>query len=149
MIPEPPLLRGRTRYERVMEGWVDNVHDDALTHTVRLTDPDRAVEITVVALPSPAYEIVEARCRALQGDVDTAVTNGFARLAGTAMVAGLTRRVADVTGTGPGAGLVRDAMIEAARLSRQVAKLPPERAERARQGARACWELDTTGWVDL
>ena len=132
-----------------MEGWVDNRHDDALTHTVRLTDPDRAVEVVVVALPSPSYEIREAHCRVLAGDVDPAVTGGFPRLAGTAMVAGLTRRVADVTGHGAGAGLVLDATIEAARLARQVAKLPRERAERARQGALACWELDTTGWSDL
>jgi hypothetical protein len=31
-----------------------------------------------------------------------------------------------------------------------VAKLPRERAERARGGdARECWQLDTSGWVDL
>jgi hypothetical protein len=146
---EPGLLAGRDRYERVMEGWVDNTHDDALTHTVRLTEPDRAVEVAVVALPSPTYAIREARCRALAGHFDRAVTDGFPGLAATAMVAGLTRRVADVTGSGAGAALVLDATIEAARLARQVAKLPRERAERAREGARACWELDTTGWSDL
>jgi DUF2889 family protein len=145
----PPLLAGRERYERVMEGWVDNTHDDALTHTVRLAEPDRAVEVSVVALPPPSYVIREARCRALAGDLDGAVTRGFPRLAGTAMVAGLTRRVADVAGPGAGAALVLDATIEAARLARQVAKLPREQAERARQGAWACWQLDTTGWSDL
>ena len=61
----PPLLEGRQRYERVMEGWVDNTHDDALTHTVRLADPDRAIEVAVVASASPTYTIHEARCRAL------------------------------------------------------------------------------------
>jgi hypothetical protein len=146
---DPPLLAGRERYERVMEGWVDNTHDDALTHTVRLADPDRAVEVAVVALPSPTYAIREARCRALTGQLDDAVTSGFPRLAGTAMVTGLARRVADVTGPGAGAALVLDATIEAARLARQVAKLPRERAERAREGAWACWQLDTTGWSDL
>ena len=30
----PALLQGRDRYERVMEGWVDNTHADAFTHTV-------------------------------------------------------------------------------------------------------------------
>ena len=149
MTLDPPLLAGRDRYERVMEGWVDNTHDDALTHTVRLADPDRAVEVAVVASPSPAYAIREARCRAVAGELDDAVARSFARLAGTAMVAGLTRRVAEVTGTGAGAALVLDATIEAARLARQVAKLPRERADRARDGALACWELDTTGWSDL
>ena len=149
MTLQPALLNGRARYERVMDGWVDNVHDDALTHTVRLADDDRAVEVEVVALPSPSYQIREARCRAIAGDVAAEVTAGFPRLAGTAMVGGLTRRVAEVIGSGAGAGLVVDATIEAARLARQVAKLPRERAERAREGPRECWRLDTEGWIDL
>jgi hypothetical protein len=64
-------------------------------------------------------------------------------------VGGLTRRVAEVVGAGRGAGLVADATIEAARLSRQVTKLPRDRAERARDGAWECWQLDTAGWIDL
>ena len=38
-----PFLAGRDRYERVMDGWVDNTHDAAFTHTVRITDPDGVV----------------------------------------------------------------------------------------------------------
>ena len=132
-----------------MDGRVDNTHEDALTHTVHLADPDRAVEVSVVALPSPTYAIREARCRALAGDLDSGVAAGFRRLAGSAMVDGFTRRIAEATGPGPGAALVLDATIEVARLARQVAKLPRERAERAREGAWACWQIDTTGWIDL
>jgi hypothetical protein len=147
---EPPLLSGRERYERVVDGWVDNTHTDAFTLTVRIADPDRALELAVVALPSPSYEIREARCRVLAGEVAPAVAGGVSRLAGTAMVGGLTRRVAEVTGGGGGAPLVVEAMIEVARLARQVAKLPRERAERAARGDPwECWQLDTTGWVDL
>lgn len=149
MTLRPPLLQGRARYERVMDGWVDNTHEDALTHTVHLADPDAAVEIEVVVRPSPSYEIREARCRAVAGPMAAGVTAGFSHLAGTSMVAGLTRRVSEVVGSGPGAALVLDATIEAARLARQVAKLPRERAERAREGAAACWQLDTEGWIDL
>jgi hypothetical protein len=57
--------------------------------------------------------------------------------------------VAETTGPGAAAALVLDATIEAARLARQVAKLPRERAERARGGAWECWQLDTAGWIDL
>ncbi len=147
---DPPLLRGRDRYERHSEGWVDNTHEDAFTHTVRLDDPDRAVEVSVVALPSPSYAIREARCRVVRGAVAPAVADGFGALAGTAMVGGLTRRAAEATGGGEGAALVVDATIEVARLARQVAKLPPERAVRAAGGDPwECWQLDTTGWVDL
>ena len=42
---DPALLEGRARYERVMHGWVDNLHEDALTHTVRLSDDDRGLEV--------------------------------------------------------------------------------------------------------
>jgi len=38
-----PYLEGRDRCERAMDGWVDNTHEDAFTHTVRLTDDDFGV----------------------------------------------------------------------------------------------------------
>src|SRR5256886_16628739 len=147
---DPTLLHGRACYERVTEGWVDNTHADAFTHTVSLSDDDRAVEVAVVALPSPTYEIREGGWRALGGAGAPAVGEGVATLAGTPMVAGLTRRVAEATGPGEGAGVVLDAVIEIARLARQVAKSPRERAARAAGGDPwECWQLDTTGWVDL
>lgn len=147
---EPALLRGRDRYERVTRGWVDNTHDDAFTHTVILEDADRAVEVAVVALPSPTYAIREARCRAVRGAVAASVADGVAALAGAPLAGGLTRRAAEATGGGEGAGLAVDALIEVARLARQVAKLPAARAARARGGDPwECWRLDTTGWVDL
>ena len=146
----PSVLEDGARYERVMDGWTDNTHPDAFTHTVRIAEPARAVELSVVALPSPGYVIREARARALAGDVDPAPIAAVPRLAGARMVAGFTRAVADVVGRGPGSGLLVDAAIEVARLARQVAKLPRERAERAAGGdAWECWQLDTSGWIDL
>ena len=44
----PALLEGRDRYERVMDGWVDNTHEDAFTLAVTLRDDDRAAELSVV-----------------------------------------------------------------------------------------------------
>src|SRR5262245_49670184 len=147
---EPALLRGRDRYERVTTGRVDNTHADTFTHTVRLEDPVRVLELEIVATPSPDYAIRAARCRALRGDIDDSVTEGVASLVGVAMVGGLTRRATDATGDGAGAALAVDGVIEVARLARQVAKLPPERAQRAAGGdAWECWQLDTTGWIDL
>src|SRR5437867_1883616 len=133
-----------------MDGWVDNTHHDAFTHTVVLRDDDRTVELSVVALPSPTYLIREARCRPVAGALDVGVVAGVAKLAGTSMVGGLSRRVVELTGSGPGAAFVLGAIVEVARLARQVAKLPRERAERAAGGdAWECWQLDTTGWIDL
>jgi hypothetical protein len=144
----PSVLAARAQYERVMDGWTDNTHADAFTHTVRLVEPERTVEVSVVALPSPDYEIREARARA-EGDVDPAAVAAIPSLAGVRMVGGLTRAVAEAVGRGPGAGLLVDAVVEVARLARQVAKLPREQAERAFGGATECWTLDTTGWIDL
>lgn len=132
-----------------MEGWTDNLHPEALTHTVRLGDEDRRVELSAVARPSPTYEIQEACCRVLAGAVAPAVVQAVAGLARVRMAAGFTRQVAAATGSGEGAGIVVDAAIEIARLARQTTKLPREQAERAAAGPGACWDLDTTGWVDL
>jgi hypothetical protein len=146
----PALLESRDRYERVMEGWVDNSHADAFTHTVVLRDDDQAVELSVVAEPSPTYMIREARCRPIAGALDPALIAGIEKLAGTAMVGGLSRRVTELAGTGAGATFALGAIVEVARLARQTAKLPRDRAERAGRGdAQECWHLDMTGWVDL
>jgi hypothetical protein len=148
-MPAPAVLAGRERYERVMQGWVDNTHADAFTHTVRLTDDDRSLQVEIVALPSPTYAIREARLTPLAGRVSGSLATGYAGLAGTAMVGGLTRRAAGLLGDGDGAALALDATIEAARLARQVARMPRADAERAAGDPLGCWTLDTTGWVDL
>lgn len=145
-----PYLAGRDRYERVMDGWVDNTHDEAFTHTVEITDPDGAVEVSLVCTPSPGYEIRSARARARGGSVDPGIAGDFPALAGTRMVGGFTKRLVELSGARPGAGLFVDAGIEAARLTRQVAKLPAAAVARLDPAdALACWQLDTTGWVDL
>ena len=144
-----PFLAGRDRYERVMEGWVDNTHDAAFTHTVRITDPDGGVEVSLVATPSPGYEVQAATARVRAG-ADPGIAAEFPGLAGTRMVGGFTKRLAELCGSRPGAGLFVDAGIEVARLARQVAKLPASAIAGLDPGdALACWRLDTTGWVDL
>lgn len=147
--PALRLLAGRDAYERVMDGWVDATHPDAFTHTVQLREPDRAVELVAVVTPSPGYEVREARCRVLAGSVAPGAVAGVAGLAGARMVAGFTRRAAEATGGGEGAGLMVDAAIEIARLARQVTRLPRERAEQGVRDPLGCWLLDTAGWVDL
>jgi hypothetical protein len=144
-----PHLDAGGRYERRSEGWVDNTHDDAFTHTVRLEDGAGAVELSAVCTPSPGYEIREARARALRGAAP-GVAAALGALAGVRMVAGFTRRLADLCAAGPGAHLFVDAGIEIARLARQTAKLPAAAVAALGPGdAARCWELDTTGWVDL
>jgi len=145
-----PYLGGRDRYERSMEGWVDNTHDDAFTHTARIMDDEAGVELVAVCTPPPGYEVREAAARVTAGAADPATAERFAQLAGARMVAGFGRRLADLAGSGSGSRFFIDAGIEVARLARQVAKLPREAtAGLPAGGARACWDLDTTGWIDL
>lgn len=145
-----PFLAGRDRYERVMEGWVDNTHEAAFTHTVRLADADGGVEISAVCTASPEYEIREMRARVVSGDLDPGIASDFARLAGVRMVGGFTGRLAELAGARPRAGLFVDAGIEVARLARQVARMPSSAvAGLDPRDALACWKLDTTGWADL
>jgi Protein of unknown function (DUF2889) len=145
-----PFLRGRDRYERRMEGWVDALPADALTHTVRITDEDAAVELAAVCTPSPGYEVREARAAVLAGAIHPDVAAVFAELAGARMVGGFTRRLLDLAADRPGGGLFVDAGVEVARLARQVARMPRERVAALRPGdARAYWALDNEGWVDL
>ncbi len=144
-----PYLERRDRYERAMEGWVDNTHADAFTLTAQIRDDDLGVEVSAVATPSPGYEIREARARILSGPADPQIVAGFGGLAGARMVGGFMRRLVELTGGRPGAQHFIDAAIEVARLARQATKLPPERARTAKEGAWGCWQLDTTGWVDL
>lgn len=147
------VLRGEpARYQRIVEGWIDATPEDGFTHTVRLTDDDAGVELRVVALPSPTYAIRSAAARRLTGDVAPAALDGIAGLAGAPMTAGLGRRTREAVGQGAGAGLLADAVIEVARLARQVTRLPRERVERLQRlgnDPAEAWQLDTEGWVDL
>ncbi|HSE05453.1 MAG TPA: DUF2889 domain-containing protein [Methylomirabilota bacterium] len=145
-----PFLAGRDRYERVMEGWVDNAHDETFIHTVQVSDPDGGVEVNLACTPSPDYEVRAARGWVRSGAVDAGIAAELPALAGARMVGGFTKRLAEVCGARPGAGLFVDAGIEAARLARQVTKLPAATvAGLDPSDALACWRLDTTGWVDL
>ncbi len=145
-----PFLVGRDRYERASEGWADASHEDAFTHTVTVTDDDRSIQLSAVCTPSPGYEVREARGRILAGPADPGIVDRLGRLGGVRMVAGFTRRLADLCGPGAGAGLFVDAGIEVARLARQVARLPAEATAGLQRGdALRCWQLDTTGWADL
>jgi hypothetical protein len=141
-------LDARGRYDRQTEGWVDSTHVDAFTHTVRVADATGTVEVSAVCTPSPGYEIREARAEGTGADAD--LLEDLARLGGVRMVAGFARSVNGLCGDRRGAALVVDAAIEIARLARQVARLPAERTAGLVPGrAVACWELDTTGWIDL
>jgi hypothetical protein len=146
----PPWLDARGRYERRMHGWSDEGGDDAFAHTVRLEDDARAVELRAVCSVAPAYEIRQAELRVVEGAVTADARAGVRKLAGTRMVGGFGRRLAELVGQGEGAPLVVDAAIEVARLARQVAKIPAAITDAIPpDDGAACRQLDLSSWGDL
>src|SRR5206468_10078176 len=121
---DSPWLDGRDRYERTMEGWVDNTYDDAFTHTVRIGDDRLRVELSADCTPSPGYEVRAARARVLTAEDPPTEPGRFEDLAGTRMIGGFTRRLTEVAGSRPAARFLVEAGIEVAPLARQAAKLP-------------------------
>src|SRR5207245_9234682 len=107
-----------------MDGWTDNTHPDAFTHTIVLRDDDHALELSVVAEPSPSYLIRTASCRPVGGALDPMLAASVEKLAGTPMVGGMSRRAAELTGSGPGAGFVLGVVVELGGLARRVARPP-------------------------
>jgi hypothetical protein len=148
-----PFLADGDHYQRTMHGWIDAPDAAGFRMTVRIADPRVGVELTADTTPSPAYTIRAARGRVLAGPadrVDPALVEAMAALAGLAMTAGFTRRVADAAGERAGAGYFVDAAIEVARLARQATRLPPEVVARhLPEGAVGHWRLDMQGWADL
>ena len=121
----------------LMHGRVDNTHDDAFTHTVRLADVDRALEVddrrrALAELRDPRRALPP-----LPGRVAPAVTEGLPSLAGVAMVGGLTRRAAEAVGGGAGAALAVDADIEVGAARAPGGQDAARQAERAAGGRRA------------
>jgi hypothetical protein len=147
---DSPHLDGGGRYERSMEGWVDSADGDAFAHTVRLADGALAVELAAVCAPPPDYTIRQVRAAVTAGSADPGLPAALEGLVGARMVAGFGRRLAEVTGDRPGAGLLVDAGLEVGRLARQVTRIPSEALASFEPGnAARCWGLDTTGWAEL
>jgi hypothetical protein len=144
-----PRLGDDGVYERLVTGWVDARADGALTFTARLTDLVADLEVAVTARSSPSFEILEAEGRARSADTRRRYGAALDRLPGIAggrMVSGFRRAVADRVGPDPGAELIVDAAIEAARLSRQVARVEEIPAAPT---PREFHHLDLVAWPEL
>ncbi len=83
---DSPWLDGRDRYERMIEGWVDNAYDHAFTHTVQIGDDRLRVELSADCTPSPGYEVLAARARVFSDDAALTTAGRFEELAGARMI---------------------------------------------------------------
>ena len=122
-----------------MHGWSDNTGDDVFTHTVRLEDDARAIELRAVCRLAPGIrDPRDARVAVLAGDVAADALDGITRLGGTRMVGGFGRRLGELVGQGAGRGTAdrRGDRGGAARAPGREDSRGDHRRDRARRCAR-------------
>jgi hypothetical protein len=137
-------------YERVVTGWVDRGDGALLELNARLQDAEVDLEVSLVAEPSPSYQLSRATATARPGATAQGagpVLEAFRQVGALRIVAGFRRQVAGLLGAHPLAEYLVDATIEAARLSRQVTRIDVPAA--ARLGPADFHRLDLEAWPEL
>jgi hypothetical protein len=145
-----PSLGRRNPYERTLTARVDGREDSALQFSARLADDVSDVEVTLVGKPAPSYEIVEAGATTFPDARRAecmALLDRFKSLRGTRILPGFRRQVAARLGDHPLSAYLLDAALEAARLSRQVARV--EAPVPADLDAHGFYRLDLAVWPEL
>jgi hypothetical protein len=137
-------------YERIVTGWVDTRESSELEFSARLSDGLVDLEVTLVAEPSPSYQVAAATATA-RSETTMArcgpLLQAFPRIAGLRIAAGFRRQVASLLGEHPFAAHVLDAAIEGARLSRQVTRIDVSGVPRP--GPAEFHRLDLDAWPEL
>src|SRR5215470_4992754 len=144
------LLDATGSYERTVTGSVDVLEDSLLQLNARLTDRLVDLEVSLVAEPSPSYQLSRATATARSESTRTSggpLLDAFPGIGRLRMASGFRRQVAAVLGEHPLAGHVLDAAIEAARLSRQVTRIDVPGP--GRPGPAEFHQLDLEAWPEL
>ena len=137
-------------YQRTVSAWVDRGEGALLELNARLADGDVDVEVSLVAEPSPSYQLhratATARSEATQERCG-ALLDAFRGVGALRIVGGFRREIASRLGEHPLAHRLLDAAIEAARLSRQVTQIdvPPA----VRLTPAGFHQLDLEAWPEL
>jgi hypothetical protein len=137
-------------YERTVTGWVDRGEGSLLELNARLADGRVDLEVSLVAEPSPSYQLARATATARSGATREhcgPLLETFRAVGRLRIVGGFRRQVAGLLGQHPAADDLIDATIEAARLSRQVTLTAIPDA--ARLGPADFHRLDLEAWPEL
>jgi len=138
-------------YERTVTGWVDALDPPPrLRLSARLSDGLADLEVSLVAEPSPSYQLSEATATARSETTRTAcgsILEAFREVGRLRVAAGFRRQVAEILGEHPLAGHLLDAAIEAARLSRQVTRIDVSGV--TRPSPAEFHQLDLEAWPEL
>jgi hypothetical protein len=144
------LLDRAGSYERTVTGWVDVLENSLLQLNARLTDRLIDLEVSLIAEPSPSYQLsgatATARSESTRHDCGP-LLEAFPGIGHLRMASGFRRQVGAALGEHPLAGHVLDAAIEAARLSRQVTRIDVPGP--GRPGPAEFHQLDLDAWPEL
>jgi hypothetical protein len=146
------LLDDANRYERTVSGWVGVPAPGLLRLSTRQSDHRSSVDVSLDATPSPAFDV--ARAAGTWGSPEPGggrqdLSDRLSRLAGLRLVPGFRRRVVEALGPDEAwTPFVADAVVEAARLSRQVTRVD-ERQVPAEPTPRDLRQLDLAAWPEF
>jgi hypothetical protein len=138
------------RYERTVSGSVDVPGPGLLRLSARQHDHRASVDVALDATPSPGFDVASAGGTwQAPGAPAQDLSDRLSRLAGLRLVPGFRRRVVDILGPeDPRTPYVTDAVIEAARLSRQVTQVE-ERQVPADPTPLDLRQLDLMAWPEF
>jgi DUF2889 family protein len=145
-----PHLDATGHYERTATGWIDAREERLLRLTTRLADHQADVEVWLDVTPSPGFEVARAQATRRAPSSDAAAEDPLAKLpalAGLRLIPGFRRRVVELLGPHPQTPFLADAVLEAARLSRQATRIDAEVP--ARPTPRDFHRLDLQAWPEF
>jgi hypothetical protein len=150
MTIECRFLDRASSYERTVTGWVDTLEGSLLQLNAQLSDGLIDLEVSLVAEPSPSYQLSAATATARSEPTKERcgpLLEAFRGIGSLRIAAGFRRQVAGLLGEHPFASHLLDVAIEAARLSRQVTRvdLPGSPPRKPAEFHR----LDLEAWPEL
>lgn len=150
MTIECRFLDRASSYERTVTGWVDTLEGSRLQLNAQLSDGLIDLEVSLVAEPSPSYQLSAATAIARSESTKQRcgpLLEAFRGIGSLRIAAGFRRQVAGLLGEHPFASHLLDAAIEAARLSRQVTRVDLPGSPRL--GPAEFHRLDLEAWPEL
>ena len=150
MTIECRFLDRASSYERTVTGWVDTLEGSLLQLNAQLSDGLIDLEVSLVAEPSPSYQLSRATATGRSESTKERcgpLLEAFRGIGSLRIAAGFRRQVAALLGEHPFASHLLDTAIEAARLSRQVTQVDLPGSPRL--GPAEFHRLDLEAWPEL
>jgi hypothetical protein len=135
-----------SNYLRTFDAEIDVLTGNELLVRGSMRDHRFAFE-HIWKLRTPAYEIIEASARQLEGEFDARLCDRYAGISGARVGRGFSRRVISELGDSPGAQEHLLAAIEMARIGQQVYQYTPEFEAQFPSNGEGEAEVARTAWL--